>query len=523
MAYTDLQDFISALEKAGELKRISAEVDPELEITEIASRVMTSGAPAPIQSFLSANDPQGRMASQEPDAGGPALLFEKVKGSAYPLLINAMGSEKRMSMALGAKSLDAKAAEIEGLISWAWSQARDFNLLKTVPEALPKLPIAMSVFPKKISHPKCQEVIEDVGDNAGDGPAHSNAAGFDSLPVLKCWPKDGGRFLTLPLVCTEAPDHGVRNMGMYRMQIYDNRTAGMHWHLHKDGAHFFEQYRERGLRMPVAVALGCDPAVTYASTAPLPEGIWEMVFAGFLRGRGAEIAKATLSDLMIPADAEFVLEGYVDPNETRREGPFGDHTGFYSLEDDYPVFHLQRITRRKNPVYPATIVGIPPKEDCWMAKATERLFLPLLKQLCPEIIDMNMPLEGVFHNCAIVSIKKRYPRQARKVMNFLWGMGQMMYTKLIIVVDAEVNPQNVSEVAWRSFNNIDGRRDIVLSDGPLDALDHSSPLPRYGTRIGLDATRKGPDEGHTRPWPDPLVMDTDIVDLVNRRWKEYGF
>ncbi|GHT60644.1 menaquinone biosynthesis decarboxylase [Spirochaetia bacterium] len=498
MAYTDLQDFIGALEHAGELKRISAEVDPELEITEIAGRIM---------------------ASREPDAGGPALLFEKVKGSAYPLLINAMGSERRMSMALGAKSLDARAAEIEGLISWAWSQARDFNLLKTVPEALPKLPIAMSVFPKKISHPKCQEVIEDIRDDAAGG----STIGFDSLPILKCWPKDGGRFLTLPLVCTEAPDGGMRNVGMYRMQIYDNRTAGMHWHLHKDGAHFFEQYRALNRRMPVAVALGCDPAVTYASTAPLPEGIWEMIFAGFLRGKGAEIAKATLSDLMIPADAEFVLEGYVDPNETRQEGPFGDHTGFYSLEDDYPVFHLQRITRRKNPVYPATIVGIPPKEDCWMAKATERLFLPLLKQLCPEIVDMNMPLEGVFHNCAIVSIKKRFPGQARKVMNFLWGMGQMMYTKLIIIVDAEVNPQNVSEVAWRAFNNIDGRRDIVLSDGPLDALDHSSPLPRYGTRVGLDATQKGPDEGHTRPWPDPLVMDKDTVELVNRRWKEYGF
>jgi len=312
-------------------------------------------------------------------------------------------------------------------------------------------------------------------------------------------------------------------MGMYRMQVYDNRTAGMHWHLHKDGAHFFQKYKEKGQRMPVAVALGCDPAVIYASTAPLPEGVWEMMFAGFLRGKRAEVCKATLSDLLVPADAEFILEGYVDPNESRMEGPFGDHTGFYSLPDEYPVFHLQRITRRKSPVYPATIVGIPPKEDCWMARATERLFLPLLKQLCPEIADLAMPFEGVFHNCVIVSIKKRFPGQARKVMNFLWGMGQMMYTKCIVVVDEEVNAHNSGEVAWRAFNNVDARRDLVLSDGPLDALDHSSPLPRYGCRVGIDATRKGADEGHTRPWPSPLVMSKDIRELVSRRWKDYGF
>jgi 4-hydroxy-3-polyprenylbenzoate decarboxylase len=296
----------------------------------------------------------------------------------------------------------------------------------------------------------------------------------------------------------------------------------MHWHLHKDGAHFFQKYKERGERMPVAVALGCDPAVTYASTAPLPEGVWEMFFAGFLRGKSAEIAKATLSDLDIPADAEFVLEGYVDPAETRIEGPFGDHTGFYSLEDEYPVFHLERITRRRNPVYPATIVGIPPKEDCWMAKATERLFLPLLRQVCPEIVNLHMPLEGVFHNCVIVSIKKRFPGQARKVMNFMWGMGQMMYTKMIIVVDAEVDPADIPAVALRAFNNIDAKRDLVFSDGPLDALDHSSPLPRFGTRLGIDATRKGPDEGHHRPWPDTLEMDGHIKTLVDGRWGEYG-
>jgi 4-hydroxy-3-polyprenylbenzoate decarboxylase len=484
MAYQNLQDFIRCLEDAGELKRISVPVDARLEISAIADRVMREG--------------------------GPALFFEQVKGFAYPVAINLMGSERRMAMALNASSLDAKAREISDLIGWAWSLARDFNIFKAAPQALPRLPAALSVIPRKKSHPLCQEVIDDQ-------------AGFDSLPVLSCWPQDGGPFLTLPLVCTEDPETGRRNMGMYRMQIYDARTAGMHWHIHKDGAHFFQKYRDRKERMPVAVALGCDPAVIYAATAPLPEGIWEILFAGFLRGKGAGICKATLSDLMVPADAEFVLEGYVDPAESRLEGPFGDHTGFYSLPDEYPVFHLQRITRRKNPVYPATIVGIPPKEDCWMAKATERLFLPLLRQLCPEIVDMAMPFEGVFHNCVIVSIQKRFPGQARKVMNFLWGMGQMMYTKCIIVVDEEVNPHNNSEAAWRAFNNVDGRRDLVLNDGPLDALDHSSPLPRWGTRIGIDATRKGPDEGHTRPWPSPLVMDEGIAEQVSRRWKEYGF
>ncbi len=483
MAYRDLQDFMARLEERGELVRIKVEVDAELEITEIADRVMRSG--------------------------GAALLFEKVRGSDYPVLINAMGTESRMALALGAESLDAKAKEIEDLLGWVWKQVRGFSVFSSIPEALPKLPIALSLLPKNVARPLCREVIDDE-------------AGFDSLPVLKCWPKDGGRFFTLPVVCTVDPENGAQNWGMYRMQVYDDRSCGMHWHLHKDGAHFFQKYRERGQRMPVAVALGSDPAVTYASTAPLPEGVWEAIFAGFLRGKAAEVTTATLSGIKVPADAEFVLEGYVDPAESRIEGPFGDHTGFYSLEDEYPVFHLQRITRRKNPVYPATIVGIPPKEDCFMAKATERLFLPFLKQLCPEIADLTMPLEGVFHNCVIVSIKKRFPGHARKVMDFIWGMGQMMYTKLIVVVDEEVDLKNLSMVAWKVFNNIDARRDLVLSDGPLDALDHSSPMPRYGTRLGIDATRKGPDEGHTRPWPDGLAMSPGIVDLVTRRWKDYG-
>ena len=483
MAFDNLQDFVTALEAKGELRRIHAEVDPELEITEIADRVMRSG--------------------------GPALLFEKVKGSEWPLLINAMGSESRMAAALGAESLDAKAKEIEELLAWAWKQVRGFSLFSAIPSALPKLPIAKSLLPRKVSRPLCRQVIDDI-------------AGFDSLPVLKCWPGDGGRFFTLPVVCTKDPDTGAQNWGMYRMQIYDDRTAGMHWHLHKDGAHFFEKYRARKERMPVVVTLGSDPAVTYSSTAPLPEGVWEAMFAGFLRGKSALVTKASLSDVLIPADAEFVLEGYVDPEETRLEGPFGDHTGFYSLPDMYPVFHLERITHRKNPIFPATIVGIPPKEDCYMAKATERLFLPLLRQLCPEISDLCMPLEGVFHNCVIVSIKKRFPGHARKVMDFLWGMGQMMYTKLIIVLDDDISLKNLSLVAWKVFNNIDAGRDLVFSQGPLDALDHSSPQPRFGTRLGVDATMKWPEEGHSREWPQPLAMSPDIVERVDARWKEYG-
>jgi 4-hydroxy-3-polyprenylbenzoate decarboxylase len=483
MAYKDLQDFVAAIEARGELRRISVEVDPILEITEIADRVMKSG--------------------------GPALLFEHVKGSAWPLLINAMGTESRMALALGAESLDAKAAQIEELISWAWANVRSFSLIKAIPGALPKLPTALSLLPRHVSHPLCREVIDDE-------------AGFSSLPVLQCWPEDGGRFFTLPVVCTRDPDTGANNWGMYRMQVYDERTCGMHWHVHKDGAHFFQKYKARGERMSVAVALGSDPAVTYASTAPLPEGLWEAVFAGFIRGKPCEVATASLSEIQVPADAEFVLEGWIDPAESRLEGPFGDHTGFYSLPDEYPVFHLERITRRKHPVYPATIVGIPPMEDCWMAKATERLFLPFLKQLAPEIVDLSMPLEGVFHNCVLVSIKKRFPGHARKVMNFLWGFGQMMYTKLIVVVDEDVDVKNPSMVAWKAFNNIDASRDLVLSQGPLDALDHSSPLPRFGTRLGVDATRKLPEEGHGREWPKSLEMDPGIKRLVEERWKLYG-
>lgn len=478
MAYKDLQDFIKVLEDRKLLKRINVEVDSSLEITEIADRVVKSD--------------------------GPALLFEKVKGSVYPLLINAFGSYERLNLALEVDEIDDIAAQINDFMDMS-SYLGLINKIKSVP----KLARLARVFPRKVSGAVCQEVVDNDPD-------------LTALPVLKCWPEDGGRFMTLPLVITKDPETGMQNMGMYRLQVYDKNTTGMHWHLHKDGREIYEKYGRLGGRMPVAVALGCDPATIYSATAPLPKEIDEMIFSGFLRKAPLEIVKCKTCDIYVPANAEFILEGYVNVDELKEEGPFGDHTGYYSLKDMYPVFHVTCITRRKNPVYPATIVGKPPMEDCFLGKATERIFMPLIKLQCPEIVDMNFPLEGVFHNCVIVSVKKRFPGQAKKVMHALWGMGQMMYTKMIIVVDEHVNPHDLSTVAWKVFNNIDAARDVVIVDGPLDALDHASPLPHYGHKMGIDATKKLPAEGHCREWPNDIEMEKSIKDLVSRRWKEYG-
>jgi len=406
-------------------------------------------------------------------------------------------------MALGEKSLEAAEHDIMELIDLS-----RYLKVKEAVKSLPGLSRLLAVFPIKVPKGACQEVVEEPD--------------LDRLPILKCWPGDAGRFITLPLVFTKDPESGQQNMGMYRMQVYDSRTTGMHWHLHKDGREIYEKYRRRGVRMPVSVAIGCDPATVYASTAPLPKSIDELLFAGYLRRRPVPIVKCVTNDIYVPANSEFVLEGYVDMEELREEGPFGDHTGYYSEPGMYPVFHVTKMTRRKNPVYMATIVGRPPMEDCYMAKATERLFLPLLRVTIPELVDINFPLEGVFHNCVIVSIDKRYPGHAKKVMYALWGMGQMMYTKMIVVVDRAVNPQDLSAVAWKVFNNIDARRDLVLADGPLDALDHASPLRFLGTRLGIDATKKLPGEGHDRLWPDDIEMSADIRSLVEGRWTEYG-
>ena len=479
MAYQGLGDFISALERAGELKRIAKPVSAELEITEITDRVSK--------------------------AGGPALLFEKVEGHSAPLLINAFGSSKRMAMALGVEDIEEIGREIEALIQMPLPTGIVDKL-----KMIPKVARFAKYPPKTVSSGPCQEVVVD-------------SPSLSFLPILKCWPQDGGRFITLPMVFTKSLSTGRRNCGMYRMHVYDERTTGMHWHIHHDGARHFREYKEAGQRMELAVALGGDPAITYAATAPMPADVDEMLFAGFLRKQPVEMLKCKTIDLEVPADAEIVLEGYVDPSEERIEGPFGDHTGYYSLADNYPVFHIQCITHREDPVYPATIVGKPPMEDCHMGKATERIFLPLIKTQIPELVDMNLPLFGVFHNYAFVSIDKRYPYQAKKVMHCIWGLGQMMFTKIIVVVDKEVNVQDVEEVLWRIGNNVDPRRDITIVDGPLDALDHASPLPRAGSKLGIDATKKGADEGHMREWPDEIFMSPEIKDLVDGRWREYGF
>lgn len=479
MAYKNLQDFIKTLEEKKLLKRIIAKVSSDLEITEITDRISK--------------------------AYGPALLFENVEGSAYPVLINAFGSYERLNLALEVENIDSIAKDIGDLIDMS-SYLGLINKIK----AVPKVARLAAVFPRKVDKAPCQEVVEEPD--------------LSTLPILKCWPEDGGKYITLPLVITRDPETGLQNMGMYRLQVYDNKTTGMHWHMHKDGREIYEKYRKLGGKMPVSVAIGTDPATTYAATAPLPKEIDEMLFSGFLRKWPLEIVKCKTNDIYVPANAEFILEGYVDVNEElREEGPFGDHTGYYSLKDMYPVFHLTAITHKKNPVYPTTIVGKPPMEDCYLGKATERIFLPLLKLQLPEIIDMNFPLEGVFHNCVIVSIKKRYPGHAKKVMHALWGMGQMMYTKMIIIVDENVSPQDLSTVAWKVFNNIDAKRDVVIVEGPLDALDHASNLPHYGHKMGIDATKKWTSEGHTREWPNDIEMTEDIKELVNRRWKEYGF
>ena len=497
MAYNSLAEFLQVLEKESELKRITYPVKPELEITEIADRVMKSG--------LSAACLSESARSQAAQAGGPALLFENVVGKQIPVLINAFGSPKRMALALGVGDVEEVAREVEKLV-----QTKPPKSFKDKLQLLSELIRLAGIPPKIVKEGACQEVIHREPD-------------LNILPVLTCWPGDSGPFITLPAVFSKDPLKGTRNVGLYRMQVYDSRTTGMHWHLHKVGARHYQQQKERKGKMELAVCLGGDPALIYAATAPLPDQIDEVLFTGFLRKKGLDLVKGVTVDVEVPANSDIVIEGYVDPAEPlRREGPFGDHTGFYSLADDYPVFHVTCISHKKDPIYLTTIVGRPPMEDAYIGKASERIFLPLLRLTFPEIVDMHLPVHGVFHNLAIVSIKKEYPAHARKIMHALWGMGQMMFTKTLVVVDHDVNVHDLSEVTWIAGNHIDPKRDVIFVDGPVDVLDHAAPIMGYGSKMGIDATRKWKSEGFEREWPDAIVMDEKTKKYIDSIWEKLG-
>ena len=538
MPYDDLREWIAALDRAGELKKIRTEVDPILEITEITDRVSKGNGQVGTDAIAG---PAGRSPAAP---GGPALLFQNIKG--YPgsqVLINQFGSARRMNLALAVNSLDEVADRIRAFMDVKSPQ----GFLDKV-KMLPMLAEMGKFFPKTVSTGACKEVIK------------RDTFSLLDFPILQCWPNDAGRFITLPCVITRDPNSGKRNVGCYRMQVYDARTTGLHWQRQKVGA---EHYREalraaatdrvetggpvranahaavdimartsggsqlpdqplRSGKMEVAVAIGTDPAVTFSSIVPAPPDVEEYLIAGFLRQKPVELVKCETVDLEVPATSEIVLEGHVHLDELRTEGPFGDHTGFYSLEDLYPVFHVSCITHRRDPIYSTTIVGKPPMEDSWMGKAVERIFLPLMRLTIPELVDINLPVEGIFHNLMLVSIKKSYPGQARKVMNAIWSLGQAMFTKCIVVVDEDVDVQDIAEVTLKALNHIDPERDIQFTLGPVDSLDHASRLPNYGSKMGIDATRKWPAEGFTRPWPDEILMDEKTKALVDKKWKELG-
>jgi 4-hydroxy-3-polyprenylbenzoate decarboxylase len=546
--YSDLREWISKLDKAGELRRIREAVSPCLEMSEIADRT-------------------AKLGKGTPAAGGPALLFENVTG--FPgakVLMNQFGSLRRMHLALDTDSLDAIADRIRTLIR----PESPTSLLDKL-KLLPKLAEVGSFFPKVIpaKDAPCKQVIHRLAEDGGGG-----GVDLTKLPILTTWPQDGGPFITLPCVVTRDPKSGKRNVGMYRMQIYDGQTTGMHWQRQKNAAEHLRDHlraatnqgapglektwdrttsdlsgrvaimaqtssgiapasdsasiptatltKVREGRMEVAVAIGTDPATTFSAIVPAPPEVEEYLIAGFLRGSGVELVKAETVDLEVPAHAEYILEGYVNLAELRTEGPFGDHTGFYTIEDQYPVFHVTCITHRRDPIYAATVVGKPPMEDAWMGKAVERIFLPLMQLTLPEIVDVCLPPEAVFHNLMIVSIRKSYAGHARKIMNGIWAMGQAMFTKCVIVVDEDCDVQDLAEVTLRVANNIDPERDIQFTLGPVDTLDHASRLPNYGSKMGIDATRKWVAEGFTRPWPAMLKQDPAVVARIDAIWKKLG-
>ncbi|AGK62200.1 3-octaprenyl-4hydroxybenzoate decarboxylase [Archaeoglobus sulfaticallidus PM70-1] len=468
MPYQDLRDFIHKLEEENELARIREEISPELEMTVIAEKAVKNG--------------------------GKALLFEKPKGYDIPVLMNAFGTEKRMKMALEVERLEEIGERLIGL-----TKIKPSGLIDGL-KNISVLKDAMSFIPKKVRKGACKEVITEPD--------------LSKFPILKCWPGDAGRFITFPVVITKDPETGELNAGMYRMQVFDEKTTGMHWQIHKHGA---EHFRKSEGKIEAAVAIGVDPAVLYASTAPLPTGMDEFMFAGFIRRERVKLVDCETVDLMVPADAEIVLEGYVEGE--RIEGPFGDHTGYYTPPEKYPVFHVTAITHRENPIYHATVVGKPPMEDAWLGKATERIFLPVLRMLFPEIVDINLPIEGTFHNLAIVSIDKKYPGHAKKVMFALWGIGMLSLTKIVIVVDSDVNVQNLSEVLWAVTSRFDPARDIVvIENAPIDSLDHSTYRQNLGGKLGIDATKKWKEEGFEREWPEVVSMDEDVERRALEIW-----
>jgi len=472
----DLREWIALLEREGELVRVQAEVDPYLEMTEITDRVVK--------------------------AGGPALLFERPKGSTHPLLINQFGTERRMCLALGVDRLDDAAAKLESVLEMQPPQ----GLAEKV-KGLKKLKSIADSMPKTVRTGPVKELV-----------LQQNEVDLDLLPIQHCWPGDPAPFITLPAVITHDPKTGTRNVGMYRMQKLDSKSTAMHWQLHKDGR---MDYLASDGRLDVAVALGLDPVTAYSASAPLPKHVDEFMLAGFLKGEPVELVQCNTSEVLVPANAEIVLEGYVEQGDLTLEGPFGDHTGYYSAAEPFPVFHVTAMTMRADAIYPSIVVGKPPAEDAWLGKATERIFLPAIRMSVPEIVDYDLPVAGAFHNCVIVSIRKSFPGQPQKVMHAIWGLGLLSLTKSVVVVDEHVDVHDYDEVFFRVTANVDPQRDVMLSEGPLDHLDHAPTRQFYGGKIGIDATHKGPEEG-TREWPEEIVMSDEVQSLVDRRWAEYG-
>lgn len=523
MSYPDMQSFVAELQRRDQLRRVTAEVDPVLEIAEIADRVMKSPSPEGAAGAPRTDPIHGGQ-------GGRALLFERVAGSQFPVLINAFGSYARVKLALNCDDLEQVGNRIRELLKPSLPPTL-LGKLKMLPEL-----IKLAGFgPRSTRGGICQEVV------------HTDDADLLTLPILQCWPHDGdlaseppdpmvsepvveaegasgrtGRYITLGQVYMRDRENGTYNVGMYRVQVFGPRLAAIHWHMHHDGARIYRQYAAANDPMPVAIVLGGEPVLTYAATSPLPPGMNELLLAGFLQGAGIEMCPARTVPLEVPARAEMVIEGWVDPGQRFLEGPFGDHTGFYSLSSAYPVLRVSAITHRRQPIYPTTIVGKPPMEDYYLGKATERIFLPLVQMLVPEVIDYHLPMFGAVHNCVFVKIRKEYPYQARKVIHSLWGAGQMMFSKFIVVVDEQVDVHDEQQVLFQIGSNVDPRRDTFLSDGPLDILDHAAPFEGAGGKMGIDATRKIPGEGLIRRWPMELEMSQEIRQRVSQRWPELG-